>query len=139
MSRMSRTKIPVVAIVGRANVGKSSFFNASIKKREAITSDEPGTTRDRLMAKASYGGKDFWLVDTAGVKDPEDEFEATIQEQIIEASDSADMIILMIDAAAAINDEDRRLSKSMLRTKKPVVLMVNKIDQVKDPDSAQYS
>ncbi|HEX5456087.1 MAG TPA: ribosome biogenesis GTPase Der [Candidatus Saccharimonadales bacterium] len=135
---MSRAKVPIIAIVGRANVGKSSFFNAVIKKREAITSNEPGTTRDKLIARASYGGKDFWLVDTAGVKDPEDDFEATIQQQIIEASESADMIILMIDAAAAINDEDRRLSKSMLKTKKPVILIANKIDQVKTPEVSQY-
>lgn len=135
---MSKTKVPIVAIVGRANVGKSSFFNAVIKKREAITANEPGTTRDRLTAKASFSGRDFWLVDTAGVKDPEDEFETTIQEQIKEASDSADIIILMIDATSAINDEDRRLSKTMLKTKKPVILIVNKIDQIKKPESDQY-
>lgn len=135
---MSNTKVPIVAIVGRANVGKSSLFNATLRKREAITADEPGTTRDSIMARASYGGKDFWLVDTAGVKDPEDDFEFTIQDQIKQAADSADIILLMIDASAAINDEDRRLSKMLLRTKKPVILVVNKIDQLKNPEAGPY-
>jgi GTP-binding protein len=79
-------------------VGKSSFFNAVLRRREAITADEPGTTRDSIMAKASAGDKSFWLVDTAGVKDPEDEFEFTIQDQIAQASDSADVILVMIEA-----------------------------------------
>ncbi len=135
---MSKTKVGIVAIVGRANVGKSSFFNAAIKKREAVTANEPGTTRDSIMAKASYGGKDFWLVDTAGVKEAEDEFEFTIQEQIAQAADSADVILMMIDAGAAINDEDRRLAKQMLRTKKPVALIANKIDRVKKIEPEQY-
>jgi GTP-binding protein len=90
------------------------------------------------MGKATHNGKDFWMVDTAGVKDPEDEFEFTIQDQIRQAADSADIILLMIDAGAAINDEDRRLSKMILRTKKPVILVVNKIDRVKSPDPEHY-
>lgn len=135
---MSNKKVPIVAIVGRANVGKSSLFNAVLRKREAITANEPGTTRDSIMGKATHAGKDFWLVDTAGVKDPEDDFEFTIQDQIRQAADSADIILLMIDANSAINDEDRRLSKMLLRTKKPVVLVANKIDQIKKPDIDQY-
>lgn len=138
MCLVSKNKVAIVAIVGRANVGKSSFFNATLRKREAITADEPGTTRDSIMGKASHSGKDFWLVDTAGVKDPEDDFEFTIQEQIAQAADSADVIILMIDATAAINDEDRRLAKQVLKTKKPVILMANKIDRVKNPDIDTY-
>jgi GTPase len=135
---MSDRKVPIVAIVGRANVGKSSFFNAVLRKREAITADEPGTTRDSIMGKASFGDRDFWLVDTAGIKDPDDDFEFTIQEQIKQASDSADIIIMMIDANAAISDEDRRLAKSMLRTKKPVILLANKIDRAKNIDPEQF-
>ena len=73
---------PIVAIVGRANVGKSSLYNAVLGRREAVVAREAGTTRDSVTAKVSYGGKDFWLVDTAGVKPAADEFEMTIQDQI---------------------------------------------------------
>jgi GTP-binding protein len=135
---MSKTKVPIVAIVGRTNVGKSSFFNAVLRRREAITADEPGTTRDSIMAKASAGDKSFWLVDTAGVKDPEDEFEFTIQDQIAQASDSADVILVMIEAHVAITDSDRRLAKMALKTKKPILLLVNKADKVKNPDIENY-
>lgn len=126
-------KVPIVAIVGRANVGKSSFFNAVLRRREAVTADEPGTTRDSIVAKASYANRDFWLVDTAGVKTPEDDFEFTIQEQIEQAIDSANLIVLMIDAGSVINDQDRKLAKSILKSGKDVVLMVNKIDTVRNP------
>ena len=125
-------KVPIVAIVGRANVGKSSFFNAVLRRREAVTANEPGTTRDSLVAKASYANRDFWLVDTAGVKTPEDDFEFTIQEQIEQAIDSANLIVLMIDAGSVINDQDRKLAKNILKSGKDVVLMVNKIDTVKN-------
>jgi GTP-binding protein len=135
---MSKTKVPIVAIVGRTNVGKSSFFNAVLRRREAITADEPGTTRDSIMAKASAGDKSFWLVDTAGVKDPEDEFEFTIQDQIAQASDSADVILVMIEAHVVISDSDRRLAKMALKTKKPVLLLVNKVDKVKTPNIENY-
>ena len=79
---MSSKKLPIVAIVGRANVGKSSLFNAVLERREAIVAREAGTTRDSIMAKADYRGQNFWLVDTAGIKEAEDDFEFTIQEQI---------------------------------------------------------
>ena len=131
-------KVPIVAIVGRANVGKSSFFNSALRRREAVTANEPGTTRDSIFGKVSCDGKDFWLVDTAGVKNPEDEFEFTIQEQIEQAIDSASLIVLMIDAASAINDQDRRLAKSILKSRKPVILAVNKIDTVKKLDRDQF-
>ena len=122
-------KASIVAIVGRANVGKSSMFNAIIGRREAIVADEPGTTRDSITAKASYAGKDFWLVDTAGMKNPEDKFELTIQEQIKEASDAADLIVVVVEADVPITEEDRRVATMALKSKKPVVLVVNKIDK----------
>lgn len=128
---MSSKKVPIVAIVGRANVGKSSLFNAIIGRREAVIAMEPGTTRDSISAKASWNDKDFWLVDTAGMKPAEDEFELTIQEQIVEAADSADVIMVTVEANVPITDEDRRVAKLALKSRKPVILAVNKIDQTK--------
>ncbi len=125
---MSR-KLPIVAIVGRANVGKSSLFNSVLRRREVIVADEPGTTRDSITAKARWEGSEFWMVDTAGIKDPEDDFEFTIQEQILQAADSADIIWVVIEAHVAINEEDRRVAKLALKTGKPVFLIVNKADK----------
>lgn len=122
-------KVPIVAIVGRANVGKSSIFNSILKRREAIVASEPGTTRDSIYAKTNWQEHDFWLIDTAGIKDPEDDFEFTIQEQITQAADSADIIWVVIEAPAVISDEDRRVAKLALKTKKPVYLLVNKADK----------
>lgn len=122
-------KLPIVAIVGRANVGKSSLFNAILDRREAIVAREAGTTRDSITAKASHKGQDFWLVDTAGVKDPEDDFELTIQEQITEAADSADVIWVVIESDTIITEEDRRVAKMALKSKKPVFLVVSKADK----------
>lgn len=151
---MSKYKLPIVAIVGRANVGKSTLFNNILRRRETIVAEEAGTTRDSIMAKASVfvaaetkpdqakvvsrtdreqrGDKvrqDFWLVDTAGVKDAEDDFEFTIQDQIVQAADSADVIWVVIDATTITTEEDRRVAKTALRSKKPVVLVVNKMDK----------
>jgi len=131
-------KVPIVAIVGRANVGKSSLFNAILHRREAIVADEPGTTRDSVIAKASYEGQDFWLVDTAGMKDPEDDFEFSIQEQIIQAADSADVIWVVIEAQTIITDEDRRVAKLALKSRKPVYLVVNKIDQARGSKASDF-
>ncbi len=135
---MAVKKVPIVAIVGRANVGKSSLFNAVLRRREAIVAMEPGTTRDSIMAKASWNNQNFWLVDTAGMKDAEDDFEFTIQEQIIQAADSADVILVVIEAPTVITEEDRRVAKLALKSKKPVFLVVNKIDQLKRAKSEDY-
>ena len=113
-------KLPIVAIVGRANVGKSSLFNSILRRRENIVANEPGTTRDSITAKASYHDNHFWIVDTAGVKDPKDDFEFTIQEQILQAADSADIIWVVIESNTTITEEDRRVAKLALKTKKPV-------------------
>jgi GTP-binding protein len=127
-------KLPIVAIVGRANVGKSSLFNAILQRREAIVAREAGTTRDSIMAKADYAGQQFWLVDTAGIKDPEDDFEFTIQEQITQAADSADVIWVVVEADVPITEEDRRVAKMALKSRKPVFLVINKTDKAKGHD-----
>lgn len=135
---MSSKKLPIVAIVGRANVGKSSLFNAVLDRREAIVAKEAGTTRDSIWAKAEHQGQNFWLIDTAGMKDAEDEFEFTIQEQIQQAADSADIIWVVIEAPAAITEEDRRVAKLALKSRKPVFLVVNKADQAKGASPEDY-
>jgi len=127
-------KLPIVAIVGRANVGKSSLFNAILDRREAIVAREAGTTRDSIMAKAEHDGQNFWLIDTAGIKDPADEFEFTIQEQIVQAADSADVIWVMVEADVPITEEDRRVAKMALKSQKPVFLIINKVDKAKGAD-----
>lgn len=135
---MSKKKLPIVAIIGRANVGKSSLFNAILHRRETIVANEPGVTRDSIMAKATIvsdnKNQDFWIVDTAGMKDPEDDFEFTIQEQITQAADSADIIIVMTEAGAIVSDEDRKIAKTALRTKKPIILVANKLDKYRRKD-----
>ncbi|HSX36967.1 MAG TPA: ribosome biogenesis GTPase Der [Patescibacteria group bacterium] len=131
-------KLPIVAIVGRANVGKSSLFNAVLDRREAIVAREAGTTRDSVSAKAEYEGNHFWLVDTAGVKDPEDDFEFTIQEQITQAADSADLIWVVVEADVPISEEDRRVSRMALKSRKPVFLIVNKVDKARKEDLSHF-
>jgi len=131
-------KLPIVAIVGRANVGKSSLFNAILERREAIVAREAGTTRDSIMAKADHKGRQFWLVDTAGIKDPEDEFEFTIQEQILQAADSADVIWVVVEADVPITEEDRRVAKLALKSRKPVFLVINKLDKAKGADLSGF-
>lgn len=129
-------KLPTVAIIGQANVGKSSLFNRFVKSQQAIVAREAGTTRDNVIGKVEYShateeGKkrgEFWLVDTAGLKDPGDEFEASIQDQITEAADSADVILVVVDSTQYPSDEDRFVAKKALKSQKPVVLLTNKVD-----------
>jgi GTP-binding protein len=135
---MSNNRAPIVAIVGRANVGKSSLFNAILDRREAIVAREAGTTRDSIMAKASYKDQDFWLIDTAGIKEAEDDFEMTIQEQIQQAAEAADVIWVVVEADIPITDEDRRVAKTALKSRKPVFLVVNKVDKAKGVDLATF-
>ncbi len=122
------TKLPTVAIIGRANAGKSSLFNRFVKSKQAIVAREAGTTRDNVLGKVSHEDHQFWLVDTAGLKDPNDEFEASIQEQITEAADAADAILVVVDSTEYVSDEDRIVAKKALRSKKPVLLLLNKAD-----------
>ena len=121
-------KLPTVAIIGQANVGKSSLFNRMVRSQQAIVAREAGTTRDNVLGKVSYRNHQFWLVDTAGLKDPDDEFEAGIQEQITEAAAAADVILVVVDSTLYPSDQDRLVAKKALRSKKPVILVLNKTD-----------
>ncbi len=122
------SKLPTVAIIGQANVGKSSLFNRMVRSQQAIVAREAGTTRDSVLGRVEYAYHQFWLVDTAGMKDAADEFEATIQEQIEEATLAADVILVVVDGTQYVSDHDRTVAKKALRSKKPVILIVNKSD-----------
>lgn len=122
------TKLPTVAIIGRANAGKSSLFNRMVRAQQAIVAREAGTTRDNVIGKVEHAYHQFWLVDTAGLKDPNDEFEAGIQEQIVEAAEAADVILVVVDSSEYPGDEDRIVAKKALKSRKPVILVTNKAD-----------
>jgi GTP-binding protein len=122
------SKLPTVAIIGQANVGKSSLFNRMVRAQQAIVAREAGTTRDNVLGRVEHNYHQFWLVDTAGLKDPNDEFEASIQEQITEAAEAADVILVVVDSTQYASDQDRFVAKKALRSKKPVILITNKAD-----------
>lgn len=112
------SKLPTVAIIGQANVGKSSLFNRLVRSQQAIVAREAGTTRDNVIGRVEYNDHNFWLVDTAGLKDPNDEFEASIQDQITEASDSADAIIVVVDSNQYCSDKDKFIAKKSPKKQK---------------------
>jgi len=122
------SSLPNVAIIGQTNVGKSSLFNRMVQAQQAIVAREAGTTRDSVVGKVHYDDHSFWVVDTAGLKDASDEFEATIQEQITDAVELSDVILVVLDATQYPSDDDRRIAKTALRSKKPVILVLNKTD-----------
>ncbi|GGD86515.1 ribosome biogenesis GTPase Der [Planktosalinus lacus] len=130
----------IVAVVGRPNVGKSTFFNRMIKRREAIVDAVSGVTRDRNYGKSDWNGKEFSLIDTGGyVKGSEDVFEAEIDKQVELAIDEADAIIFMVDVEAGVTGMDEVVAKLLHRTSKPVFLAVNKVDNAKRAgDAAEF-
>jgi len=122
-------KKPTIAIVGRPNVGKSTFINRIIGSREAIVDDMPGVTRDRLYFEANWSGKSFTVIDTGGIiPGDEDEIMLSIFEQAQIACEEADKIIFIVDAKEGITPVDEDIANQLRRTKKPVFLAVNKID-----------
>jgi GTP-binding protein len=125
---------PLVAIVGRPNVGKSSLFNRLIGGRQAITHDSAGTTRDANYAPLSWSGRHFTLVDTAGLSKAEDDLELQVQDQISEISAAAAVLVVVVDAATIITSDDQAAAKLAFKTGKPVVLALNKIDTATGAD-----
>lgn len=121
-------KLPLVAIVGRANVGKSTLFNRLVGTRQAITHDLAGTTRDSVYAPVEWGKHNFILVDTAGFKTSENALDIATAEQIESVAGAADLILVVVDAGNIITTEDRQAAKLALKTGRPVVLALNKID-----------
>src|SRR5574340_929427 len=124
--------LPLVAIVGRPNVGKSTLFNRLIGSRRAIVGDEPGITRDRLYGEAEWRGRDFRVVDTGGIVPEEKELiPAEIFRQAKVALDEAAAIVMVVDARTELAGPDRELALRLLRTGKPLFLAVNKVDSDK--------
>lgn len=120
---------PIVAIVGRANVGKSTFFNKICGKRLSIVDDVAGVTRDRLYADANWCGKDFTIVDTGGVElASEDVFQKEIIEQVMLAMENATVIIFLVDGKTGVTQSDEDVAKILRKQNVPVVLVVNKLD-----------
>ena len=118
-------RLPIVALIGQTNAGKSSILNRMARKNIAIVAREEGTTRDNLMATIDDS---FILVDTAGLKDPNDDFEASIQDQIADAIDVADVILVTLDSARYFDHRDVKIAKDALRSGKSVYLVLNKCD-----------
>jgi len=128
--------IPVVALVGRPNVGKSALFNRLVGGDAAIVSDEAGTTRDRHFARAEWNGRAFWLVDTGGLtEDPSVPIDVEIRRQVLQAVDEADLLLLVVDAQAGVHPQDARVVELLRGTGKPWLLVANKVD---DPASADF-
>ena len=127
----------IVAIVGRPNVGKSTFFNRLIQRREAIVDAVSGVTRDRHYGKSDWNGKEFSLIDTGGyVVGSDDVFEQEIDRQVELAIDEADAIIFMVDVETGVTGMDEDVAKLLRRVEKPVFLAINKVDNAQRAEDA---
>jgi len=128
---MPQPHLPIVAIVGRPNVGKSRLFNRYAGERRALVEDRPGITRDRITAEVVVGGRRILLVDTAGLApDPESPLETAVQAQAEMAVAQADAILFVVDARAGLLPEDEQIARTLRRSDKPLALAVNKVDRV---------
>ena len=132
----SSDAIPTVAIVGRPNVGKSSLFNRIMSRRQAIVSEEAGTTRDRLISEVEWNDRRLLLVDTGGLEsDPEGPIRKMVQEQADMALSGADLIIFLTSATEGLTSNDQLIADRLRKSERPVILAVNKVDN----DAREYS
>ena len=130
---------PVIAIVGRPNVGKSMLFNKIIGQRLSIVEDTPGVTRDRIYGESDWNGRKFTLIDTGGIEPRTDnQILAFMREQAEIAMDHADVIVFLTDVKTGITASDQEVANMLLRSGKPVVLAVNKVDQGMSPDVYEF-
>lgn len=130
---------PRVVLVGRRNVGKSTLANRLVGGREAITHDLPGVTRDRLELEVSWGGRRFWVVDTAGYEPRASGVDAEAIAQTDRALAEADAVVLVVDAHAGITEDDARVARRLRRARVPVLLVANKVDGPnQEPDAAVF-
>ena len=123
--------LPVVAVVGRPNVGKSTFFNRAIGRRVAIVDDAPGVTRDRNFARAEWTGRHFFVVDTGGVVEGSDRtIDRLIRDQAMTAVAESDVVLFLVDSKTGVHPLDQKLAEVLRRSAKPVLLTVNKVDNL---------
>ena len=124
--------LPIVAIVGRPNVGKSTMVNRLAENNEAIVHEMRGVTRDRSYHEADWNGRSFTLIDTGGIEmGSDDAFQSSITSQALAATEEADVIVFLVDGKTGINADDEGVARILRRSKKPVLLAVNKLDSVK--------
>jgi GTP-binding protein len=136
---MSGVDTPVVALVGRPNVGKSALFNRIVGRQAAIVSEEAGTTRDRHFARADWAGHNFWLVDTGGiVDDPHLPMDIEIRRQVQQAITEADVLLFVVDALAGLNPSDARIAEMLRTSGKPWLLVANKVDKPMSTDYYEF-
>ena len=128
---------PIVAIIGRQNVGKSTLLNRLAGKRIAITADSPGTTRDRILATISWQGTEFTIVDTGGLDTkPQSTIAQGVKEQVAIAITEADVIIFMVDVRDGVTLLDLEIADMLRQVSKPILLLANKADNAKLEDEA---
>ena len=126
---------PIVAVVGRPNVGKSTFFNKIVGRRVSIVEDTPGVTRDRIYAETEWSGKPFVIIDTGGIEpDVDDVILSQMRIQAEIAMETADVILFIVDGRSGVTAADREVAQMLQKTGKRVILIANKIDSVKLPD-----
>lgn len=136
---MSLADIPVVALVGRPNVGKSALFNRLAGEHQAIVSEEAGTTRDRHFARADWSGRQFWLVDTGGLTDdPTVPMDVEIRKQVMQAIEEADLLLLVTDAKVGIHPSDVRVLDLLRDARKPFLVVANKADNARETDFYEF-
>ena len=131
--------VPVVALIGRPNVGKSALFNRIVGDNKAIVSDEAGTTRDRHFAETDWAGRPFWLVDTGGInEDPRAPMDVEIRRQVDEAIGEADLLLFVVDARAGLHPADYNVAEMLRNSQKPWLLVANKVDDPRDADFYEF-
>lgn len=130
---------PIVAIIGKPNVGKSTFFNYIVGKRISIVEDTPGVTRDRIYAKGNWRGRDFTLIDTGGIEPKSNDIILSqMREQANIAINIADVIIFLTDINQGITASDRDIAVMLKKSGKPVILICNKSDNIGKPKDDIY-
>lgn len=127
--------VPVVALVGRPNVGKSTLFNRLTRTRDALVADFPGLTRDRKYGQAKLGEHDFIVIDTGGIDGSEEGVETKMAQQSLAAIDEADVVLFLVDGRAGLTPADQAIATHLRKIEKPAMLVVNKVDGI-DPDAA---